>query len=94
MGGVARDVQLSAEDQARVRSGLAAVGEPHKVEGGRVLVQGSANKAALLAQLEQMDKMPSDTSPGFAQMVKDANPWLPQDGCCGSSAAFRGRTFS
>src|SRR5262245_15389606 len=58
-------MDLSAEDIARVRSGLVAIGEPHKVEGSHVLVSGNANKAALLAQLEQMDKMPSDTSLGF-----------------------------
>lgn len=73
------DMQLSAEDLARVRSGLAAIGEPHKVDNSRVLVPAAANKSALLAQLEQMDKMPADTSLGFAQMVKDANPWLPQE---------------
>src|SRR5215468_9026499 len=67
------DMQLTPEELTRVRSGLTAIGEPHKVDGSRVLVSGNANKAALLAQLEQMDRMPADTSGGFAQMVKDSN---------------------
>ena len=70
---------LSAEDIAQIRVGLTAIKEPFKVEGSQVLVRADANLPSLWASLGQMDKLPSDTSQSFAQMVKDANPWLPQE---------------
>lgn len=70
---------LSAEDAAQISTGLEAIGETHKLDGTRVLVRADANRAALWAQLGLMDKMPGDTSIGFAEMVKEANPWLPQE---------------
>ncbi len=70
---------LSSEEIAQIRVGLTAIKEPFKVDGSQVLVRADANLPALWASLGQMDKLPSDTSQGFAQRVKDANPWLPQE---------------
>lgn len=70
---------LTSEEIAQIRVGLTAIKEPFKVEGSQVLVRADANLPALWAGLGQMDKLPSDTSQGFAQRVKDANPWLPQE---------------
>lgn len=70
---------LSDTEIADIRSGLQAMNETHKVDGSKVLVRADANRAAILAQLGMMNKMPADTSIGFAEMVKEANPWLPQE---------------
>ncbi|MBI5863243.1 MAG: hypothetical protein HZB38_01765 [Planctomycetes bacterium] len=70
---------LSTEETAQISSGLTAMGEQHKLENGRVMVRAAANRPALWAQLGLMNKMPADTSIGFAEMVKEANPWLPQE---------------
>lgn len=73
------DQTLTSEEIAQIRIGLTAIKEPFKVEGSQVLVRADANLPALWASLGQMDKLPGDTSKGFAQRVKDANPWLPQE---------------
>src|SRR5574341_655407 len=70
---------LTSDDLATIRSGLLAMDEPHRIDGSRVLVRADSNRQAILAQLGQMDKMPSDTSIGFAELVREANPWLPQE---------------
>jgi flagellar M-ring protein FliF len=67
---------LSAEDIALVRSGLEAMNEPFEVRGNRVLVRSSANRQALYAQLQQQEKLPADTSAGFAALIKESNPWI------------------
>ena len=70
---------FTADEITQITSGLDQIGEPYKVEGSRVLVRPSANRNSLMAQLQQMEKMPSDTSRGFAAMIKETNPWLPQE---------------
>lgn len=73
------DQALSADEIAQVTSGLSSLGEKYRVEGGKVLVRSGASTSSLLAQLSQMDKLPTDTSLGFAAMIKASNPWLPQE---------------
>lgn len=73
------DQPLSGEELALIRNGLDAIGEPYKLDGGRVLVRSGSNRSAVMAQLQQLDKLPSDLSVGFAQLVKETNPWLPQE---------------
>lgn len=70
---------LSDTEIAEIRTGLLAMNETHKVEGARVLVRADANRPAIMAQLGMMNRMPADTSVGFASMIKEANPWLPQE---------------
>jgi len=70
------DQHLEPEDLALVRSGLEALGEPYRISGTQVLVPASANRQAILAALQQAEKLPADTSIGFAQLVKEANPWI------------------
>lgn len=70
---------LGSEDLARVTSGLDALGETYTVDGARVMVRASANRQGLLAQLQSSDKLPSDTSVGFAALVRESNPWISQE---------------
>lgn len=70
------DQKLDADELAMVRSGLEAMGEPYKVSGAQVLVRAAANRQAILASLQQAEKLPPDTAIGFAQLVKEANPWI------------------
>jgi len=69
---------LEPEDVAEVRAGLDAMGEPYRVEGSQVMVRARANRQALLASLQQAEKLPADTAIGFAELVKEANPWISQ----------------
>jgi flagellar biosynthesis/type III secretory pathway M-ring protein FliF/YscJ len=70
--------QLSAEDVAQVTAGLDMINEPYESDGSQVYVRASANRPNLLARLQIADKMPSDTSVGFAELVREANPWISQ----------------
>ncbi len=70
------DQKLDADELALVRSGLDAMGETYKVSGAQVLVRAAANRQAILAALQQAEKLPPDTAIGFAQLVKEANPWI------------------
>ncbi|MFN0137686.1 MAG: flagellar M-ring protein FliF C-terminal domain-containing protein [Phycisphaerae bacterium] len=70
---------LSTDEIAQITTGLDSMGEKYKVEAGKVFVRSGASTSGLLAQLSQMDKLPSDTSLGFAAMIKASNPWLPQE---------------
>jgi flagellar biosynthesis/type III secretory pathway M-ring protein FliF/YscJ len=70
---------LPGTDVAEIRSGLDVMRESYKVVGSRVMVPATANRAAILAQLQQLNKMPSDLAVGFAELVKESNPWLSQD---------------
>ncbi len=69
---------LEVEDLALVRAGLDALGEPHRVEGAQVMVRAKANRQAILASLQQAEKLPTDTAIGFAELVREANPWVSQ----------------
>lgn len=70
---------LAAEDLAAVRAGLDSVNQRYAVQGARVMVPASTNRAALLAQLQLGDKLPTDTSVSFDALVREANPWLSQE---------------
>ncbi|TWT45441.1 Flagellar M-ring protein [Phycisphaerae bacterium RAS1] len=72
------DQPLSAQELARVKAGLDLMNEPARISGQQVLVRGTANRPALLAQLQLQDNLPSDTSAGFDALVKESNPWISQ----------------
>lgn len=69
---------LSPEELASIRAGLDQMNEPYEARGDTIYVRAGASQAAILAQLQQMDRMPSDLAGGFAALVKDSNPWLSQ----------------
>jgi len=69
---------LQPDELALVRGGLEASGEPFEVRGSRVFVRAAANRTALLAQLQQQEKLPANTSAGFAGLVKETNHWISQ----------------
>jgi flagellar biosynthesis/type III secretory pathway M-ring protein FliF/YscJ len=70
---------LAPEDLARARAGLDAMNEKYVVQGSRLLVSPGANRPAIIAQLQQSDQLPGDTSIGFAALVKETNPWISQE---------------
>lgn len=70
---------LAAEEVAKIRAGLDAMGQTYEVRGSRIFVNPDANRSAVLAQLQQQDQMPADTSSGFRALVKESNPWLSQE---------------
>jgi flagellar biosynthesis/type III secretory pathway M-ring protein FliF/YscJ len=61
-----------------LRTGLELVKEPFKLVGQKVMVRAGANRPVILAQLQQQDKLPSDTSTGFNALVRESNPWISQ----------------
>jgi len=67
---------LGPEELARVRSGLEALGESFSVRGSRVYVPATANRGALLARLQEADKLPASTSSAFAALVQKSDPWI------------------
>jgi flagellar biosynthesis/type III secretory pathway M-ring protein FliF/YscJ len=67
---------LGPEELARVRSGLEALGESYRVRGSRVYVPATANRGALLARLQEADKLPASTSSAFAALVQKSDPWI------------------
>lgn len=69
---------LVPEELATVCAGLDALDEPYRVEGSQVMVRAGANRQAILASLQQAEKLPTDTAIGFAQLVQEANPWISQ----------------
>jgi len=72
------DQDLQPEELAQVRAGLELINEPCEVRGNRVYVRATANRQALYAQLLQQDKLPANTSIGFAALVKQSDPWISQ----------------
>lgn len=70
------DQSLEPDELALVRGGLDVMGEPYRIDGSRVLVRAAANRQAILAALQQAEKLPADTAIGFAELVKEANPWI------------------
>lgn len=70
------DQDLQPEELAQVRSGLEAMGEACEVRGNRVFVRASSNRQALLAQLQQQEKLPANTSTAFANLIKQSDPWI------------------
>lgn len=67
---------LAPDELARMQTGLSAIGQTYRVSGSQILVPASADRSVLLAQLQQSGQMPADTSLGFAELVKEANPWI------------------
>ncbi|MCG3126155.1 MAG: hypothetical protein CHACPFDD_00985 [Phycisphaerae bacterium] len=73
------DQALSADEIARIRAGLTQMNEPHKLVGSQILVRPNANRLALLAQLQLQDNLPTTTATAFDKLVKESNPWIPQE---------------
>lgn len=69
---------LEPEDLAQLRAGLETLGEPYRIEGSQVMVRAGANRSSILASLQQAEKLPTDMAIGFAELVKEANPWISQ----------------
>ncbi|MEW6251414.1 MAG: hypothetical protein AB1716_12260 [Planctomycetota bacterium] len=67
---------LAPDELAAVRSGLELLGEHAEVRGNRVYVRPAANRQMLLAQLQQQERLPANTSTAFANLIKEANPWI------------------
>lgn len=70
---------LSAQQVANIRQVLEAMGEHSKEVGNQVWVRASANKAAILAQLQLTEQMPADSSASFSALIKESNPWISQE---------------
>jgi flagellar biosynthesis/type III secretory pathway M-ring protein FliF/YscJ len=70
---------LEPEELAVVRAGLDAMGEYHRIDGSQVMVRANANRQAIIASLQQTEQLPADTAIGFAELVKEANPWISQE---------------
>jgi len=69
---------LSGQDLTRVQAGLDAMGQTHRVDGGRVLVPSAASRPSIIARLQQQNQAPHDTSVTFASLVQETNPWISQ----------------
>lgn len=69
---------FSADELARLQSGLDLLNQPYQLVGQKVFVRADASRAVILAHLSQQDKLPTDTSLGFDALVKESNPWLSQ----------------
>lgn len=70
------DQDLQPEELAQVRSGLELMGETCEVRGNRVLVRAAAHRQALIAHLQQQEKLPANTSTAFANLVRQSDPWI------------------
>jgi len=69
---------LAPDELTRAVDGLDQQDQTYKLVGQKILVPAAANKQAILARLQQQDKLPADTSPSFSALVKEANPWISQ----------------
>lgn len=69
---------FSAEELATLQSGLEALGEDSEIRGQRIYVSAGANRQMLLARLHEEDRLPGNTSAGFASLVHESNPWISQ----------------
>jgi len=69
---------LSPEDLALVTAGLDALGVEYTLNGAQVLIPRAANRASIVAQLQQAEKFPRDFSLSFAHLMRDSSPWLSQ----------------
>ncbi|MBK8914649.1 MAG: hypothetical protein IPM64_08645 [Phycisphaerales bacterium] len=70
---------LSTEEVARIAGGLSLMNEPHEAGTSQVMVRAEANRPAILAQLQQLERLPADTSVSFDALVKESNPWVSQE---------------
>lgn len=73
------DQALSGDELTRIEAALDTAGVSYQVRGNRILVPTSANRTSILAQLQQQDNLPSNTSIGFAALIKESNPWISQE---------------
>ncbi|MFH1745715.1 MAG: hypothetical protein ABIG44_01590 [Planctomycetota bacterium] len=71
------DQDFEATELAQVRSGLELMNEPFKLTGRQILVRPDSRQV-VLAQLQQQNRMPGDTSTGFDALVQESNPWISQ----------------
>jgi len=70
---------LQTEELTMVRAGLDSLGEKYEIRGNKVFISPNANRTALLAQLQLSEKLPANTSAGFAALVKESDPWISQE---------------
>jgi len=70
------DQDFQPDELQVARGGLEALGEKVEVRGSRLYVRPSANRQTLIAQLQQQEKLPANTSTAFANLVKETNPWI------------------
>ncbi len=70
------DQDFQPEELAQIRSGLEMLDEPCEVRGNKVFVRASTHRQALIAQLQQQEKLPADTSTAFANLIKQSDPWI------------------
>ena len=69
---------LSPEELASVRSGLDSMGQEYEQRGNQVFVPASTNMRAVIAQLQQQEQLPNNTSSSFAALVEKSDPWISQ----------------
>ncbi len=69
---------LTSDELTAIQSELETLGQKSEVRGTRLYVQSGANRASLMAHLQQRDKMPSNTSSTFASLVAESDPWISQ----------------
>ncbi|MBN2445920.1 MAG: hypothetical protein JXO22_04305 [Phycisphaerae bacterium] len=74
---LAQDLETS--ELASVQTGLETLGEKFSVIGSRIFVSAGADRQSILARLQQDNKLPADTSIGFAALVQESNPWISQE---------------
>jgi len=70
------DQDFQPDEIAQIRNGLEMMGEPCEVRGNKVLVRASSHRQALIAQLQQQEKLPANTSTAFANLIKQSDPWI------------------
>lgn len=73
------DQALSGDELTRIEGALNTAGVSYETRGNRIFVPTSANRTSILAQLQQQDSLPSNTSIGFAALIKESNPWISQE---------------
>ncbi len=72
------DQDLSAPELEAIRGELSSLGEQYEVRGGRIYVAPSVDRTGLLASLQQRNALPANTSIGFANLIKESDPWVSQ----------------
>lgn len=72
------DQDLRPEELTQIRGGLELLGEKFDLRGNRIYVSSAANRQSLLARLQQDEKLPANTTVGFAALVRESDPWVSQ----------------
>lgn len=73
------DQELQPDELARVQTALQMMQIDHQVRENRVYIPTGANRAAILARLQEEGQLPSNTTVGLAAMVKESDPWISQE---------------